>query len=316
MKKRIILTAIAVILLILIAIPAYVKLFLPKIPLQDINVEITPERIERGKYLANHVTVCMDCHSKRDWSLFSGPVTEGTLGAGGDRFDKSMGFPGVYYAPNLTPYNLKDWNDAEIYRAIVSGVNRDHKAMFPVMPYLGYGKMSREDIYSIIAYIRTLPEIRNDVPASKTDFPMNFIMNLIPQKENLKEIPGRDNLQAYGEYMVNAAGCIECHTPFEKGKLVMEKAFSGGREFPMITDTVYSSNISPDATGIGYWTEDAFITKFKSYNTTDKAALEMRPGMKNSIMPWTMYAGMDTIDLKAIYAYLRTVKGIENVVKK
>lgn len=71
----------------------------PKVdPADSLTIDYTPDRIERGAYLANHVTVCMDCHSVRDFSEFSGPPAPGTLGAGGDRFDHGMGLPGVFYA--------------------------------------------------------------------------------------------------------------------------------------------------------------------------------------------------------------------------
>jgi hypothetical protein len=40
------------------------------------------------------------------------------------------------------------------------------------------------------------------------------------------------------------------------------------------------------------------------------------PGEYNSIMPWMMYAHMEEDDLKAIYAYLKTVKPIENIVER
>lgn len=39
-------------------------------PPEDISVEVTPERIERGKYLVNRVTGCLDCHSTRNWDYF------------------------------------------------------------------------------------------------------------------------------------------------------------------------------------------------------------------------------------------------------
>ena len=82
----------------------YVKAALPDVgEPEEITIEYTQERIERGKYLANHVNVCMDCHSTRDWSRFSGPLKEGTLGRGGEKFDQAVGMPGVYYSRNITP---------------------------------------------------------------------------------------------------------------------------------------------------------------------------------------------------------------------
>ncbi len=126
------------------ALLAYVKFALPDVDkAQDLKVELTPERIARGSYLANHVTVCMDCHSTRDFSKFSGPVVEGTLGKGGDRFDETMGFPGVYYSKNITPAGISRYTDGELYRGITTGVTKEGRAMFPVMPYPYYSKMDR-----------------------------------------------------------------------------------------------------------------------------------------------------------------------------
>jgi hypothetical protein len=80
--------------IILVSILSYVQLALPNVGVApDMKVELTPERIARGKYLANNVLVCMDCHSKRDWTKFSGPPMEGTLGMGGEIFDQKFGFP-------------------------------------------------------------------------------------------------------------------------------------------------------------------------------------------------------------------------------
>jgi hypothetical protein len=85
---------------------AYISWFQPRIPLQEIKVNSTADRVERGRYLANHVLVCIDCHSTRDWTKFSGPITAGTEGKGGERFDQSFGFPGVFISANITPYIL------------------------------------------------------------------------------------------------------------------------------------------------------------------------------------------------------------------
>jgi hypothetical protein len=127
MKKALKILAIIVgILLIAVAgIASYVKFVLPNAdPAPDLKVQSTPERIERGKYLANHVLICMDCHSTRNFNELSGPLVAGTLGKGGELFDTSMGFPGIYYSANITPAGIGDWTDGEIFRAITTGVRR------------------------------------------------------------------------------------------------------------------------------------------------------------------------------------------------
>ena len=91
---------------------AYVKMALPNVGAAEVmKIESTPERIERGRYLANSVNSCMDCHSKRDWTKFAGPLVEGTLGMGGEVFDKRFGFPGSYYSKNITPDGIGRYTD-------------------------------------------------------------------------------------------------------------------------------------------------------------------------------------------------------------
>ncbi|MBE0647088.1 MAG: c-type cytochrome [Bacteroidales bacterium] len=304
---------IGIVILVIIGFGIYLKTALPNIPLEDITVNITPERVERGAYLANHVMVCIDCHSERDYGKFSGPIVEGTEGGGGEAFTEELGFPGNYYASNITPFNLKPWTDGEIYRAITAGVTKENAAMFPIMPYHSYGVLDREDIYCVIAYLRTLPEVENTTPESESGFPMSFIINLIPKQGVPVTRPDTSDLLRYGEYVTTAGGCKDCHTQMEKGKFVPGMEFGGGQEFPLEDIYVTSANITPDkATGIGNWTEDAFIARFTAYDLATYTPHEVPEGGFNTIMPWTMYAGMDTTDLQAIYSYLMSVKPIEN----
>lgn len=322
MKKKILKVA-AILFFVLVAavagLLAYVKNFKPNIPIEDVKIEYTPERIERGRYLANNVTQCVDCHSERDWSKFSGPIMPGTEGKGGEAFDKKIGFPGNYYAPNLTPYHLKDWTDGELFRAITTGVSRDGHPLFPIMPYTSFGKMDREDVYSIIAYIRTLPAVENTPPKSESDFPMSFIIHLIPSPAEFSTRPDMTDKVKYGEYLTNAASCVECHTPAKDGQIIKGQEFSGGRFFTFPDGSrVVSANISPEQqTGIGSWSEERFIQRFKAF---DKSVTNYNDSVKagdfNSLMPWSKYSQMTDQDLAAIYAYLKTVKPISNKIEK
>lgn len=319
MKRAFKITGIILAVIVSIAIGAflYLKLALPNTgPAPKLTIERTPERIERGKYLANHVTVCMDCHSTRDWSLFSGPPVLGNMGAGGETFDRNMGFPGVFHSRNITPAALGNWTDGEIFRAITTGVNKDGKALFPLMNYPAFGKMDEEDIRSIIAYIRTLQPIKHEVEPSKPDFPVSLLINTMPTKASLSPRPEPGPTAAYGRYLVNAAGCIDCHAKHDKGKLILGTEFGGGMEFKEPAGIVRSANITPDfETGIGNWTEQEFVKKFRSYTEPGYRPLHLGKGDLNSPMPWTMYGGMKPDDLAAIYQYLRTVPAIHNEVR-
>ncbi|ABG60115.1 cytochrome c-related protein [Cytophaga hutchinsonii ATCC 33406] len=320
MKKvfRIVLYVFGAIILLVTGLLTYVKTALPDVgSAPQITIKATPERIERGRYLSNSVSVCMDCHSTRDWSRFSGPADSTSWGKGGEIFDQKFGFPGIFYSKNITPAALSSWTDGEIYRAITSGVSKDGSALFPVMPHPNYGKMATEDIYSIIAYLRTLAPIENNVPESKPDFPMNFIINTIPSKAEPHAIPDKKAQVAYGKYLLNAAACAECHTKQDNGRKIAGMEFAGGFEFPITGGILRSSNITPDAeTGIGDWNEAAFINRFKMYADSLYTPAKVSPTEYNTIMPWMMYAKMTREDLGAIYAYLKTVKPVSNNVEK
>lgn len=308
-----------IVLLGLGGLVTYVSVALPNLPAAtEIEIDYTPERIERGRYLANSVSVCMDCHSTRDWSRFSGPITPGTIGKGGDRFDEDLGFPGVFYPKNITPAGIGRYTDGELFRVITTGVTKEGRAMFPLMPYLYYGRMDPEDIYSIIAYVRSIPSIDNPVPDSKATFPVNIIMNTMPQPAVHQKRPDKGEILPYGAYLANASGCVECHTQVDKGVIIPELAFSGGREF-MFPDksVVRSANLTSDVeTGLGQWTEEMFVQKFKVYADSSYTPPQVGAGEYNSIMPWTMYGQMEVDDLKAIYAYLKTIAPISNKVVK
>lgn len=308
---------ITVIIVIIFAGVGYIKFFLPNVgKAPELKVEATPERLERGKYLANSVTVCMDCHSKRDWTAYAGPITPGTEGSGGEVFDRNFGFPGVFYSKNITPYGLKGWTDGEIYRAITTGVNKDNKPLFPVMPYHYYGQLDNEDLYSIIAYVRSLPEVKKDIPEREIDFPMSLIIHMIPEKANPAPHPDPSDSVAYGGYLVKASGCVECHTKDDHGQIIAGLEFSGGREFKLPWGVVRTANITPDATGLGYWNREKFIRTFKQYQDSSYRSPKLTMSDFNTIMPWMMYSNMTESDLSSIWQYLRTLKPMVNEVTK
>ncbi|MCL9808442.1 c-type cytochrome [Flavobacterium luminosum] len=295
----------------------YAKTMLPSVgEVPNLKVAMTKENIARGKYLANNVMVCMDCHSSRDWGSFAGPPKEGTLGMGGEIFDQKLGFPGKFVASNITPANLKSWSDGEIFRAITSGVNKDGRALFPVMPHISYGQLDQKDIFAVIAYIRTLKPIEHKTEPSVADFPMNFIINTIPQKAEFSSIPSDKKSVAYGKYLTTAAACYDCHTRQEKGKFVGEP-FAGGFEFQLPGGaTLRSANITPHPTGIGQWTEKQFIKRFKDYANPNYVAPKVKPGEFQTMMPWNMYAGMTEEDLAAIFKYLKSLEPKNNAVTR
>ena len=301
----------ALLILIIIGGLTYLKIGLPNVGLApDLSIEGSSEQVKRGEYLAHHMMICMDCHSERDWTQYSGPLVAGTLGQGGEVFDQNMGFPGKYVASNITPFNISKWTDGEIFRAVTSGVSKDGRALFPIMPYHNYGQLDREDILAVISYIRTLSPIDKTNTESFSDFPINFIINTMPTKPNFQSRPSKSDIIAYGKYVSTAAGCYDCHTKQEQGKFTGE-AYAGGMRFNLEGfPTIVSTNITPHSSGIGEWSEEQFVERFKMYTDSSFILPKVNPGDKQTVMPWTMYAGMEESDIKAIYAYLNTQKPI------
>ncbi|HEV8240069.1 MAG TPA: cytochrome C [Thermoanaerobaculia bacterium] len=312
--RRILKVLVILVVLLLVAGGAalgYLFLALPKVePPKAIQVAGTPEQVARGNYLANHVTVCLDCHSGHDKTRYANPVVDGTQGQGGETFGHADGFPGEIHVPNITPTGLAQWSDGEVLRAVTSGISRDGHPLFPLMPYPVYAQLSEGDAESLVAYLRTLPARGSVAPPSTLDFPLSLIVRTIPSPATLRADTPQPGSPEYGRYMATIAGCQFCHTPEDKGKQLPGMEFAGGHDF----GTVRSANITPDeVTGIGGWSREAFVSRFRSYAN---GSAPIAAGDNNTVMPWLLFAGMKDEDLGAIYDYLRTVKPVNHAVEK
>jgi hypothetical protein len=110
----------------------------------------------------------------------------------------------------------------------------------------------------------------------------------LPDKDYTKNIkPDPVEKIKYGEYLTSIAYYGDCHTP-AKGKTKEGKLFAGGNEDKELDFIVRSANLTPDtATGIGGWTEEMFIAKFRSNSSPENFNREA--GKYNSIMPWSFF---------------------------
>jgi mono/diheme cytochrome c family protein len=113
--------------------------------------------------------------------------------------------------------------------------------------------------------------------------------------------PQAESAVERGRYLAQAANCSSCHTA--KGG----KAFAGGRAFETsygFAGKLYSSNITPDRdTGLGLWTEQDFIQAMRL--GLGRGGQHLFPAF-----PYTAFTRLTTADIKAIYAYLRTVPAV------
>jgi hypothetical protein len=159
------------------------------------------------------------------------------------------------------------------------------------------------------------------------------------KKSDAPVVISQDSLIKRGSYLVNSIGCDDCHSPKKFGpngvEIDMDHRFAGhlsgaplGKPNTSVikdgymlfaldlTSAVgpwgqsYAANISSDETGIGNWSEEQFITAIREGKS--KGLKEGRALLPP--MPWFVYRNMNDLDLKAIFAYLKTSKPVKNVV--
>jgi mono/diheme cytochrome c family protein len=278
-------------------------------PLTDRNFEVTPERLARGKYLTENVLDCFACHSQRDWTKHDAPLIPGSEVGGQNPFPLA-GLPGQVYPPNISPdkeTGAGSWTDDQLARAIREGIGHDGRALFPMMPYQNYAYLSDEDLASVVVYLRSLPPVHHVVPRTELIFPVKYLIRSAPQPIT-QPVPPPDLSTPVkrGEYLVRVAGCRDCHTPQKNGQPLPGLELAGGWVMQGPWGTVASANITPDASGIGYYDEKLFLDVM---HTGYVKARKLAP-----IMTWWDFRDMTDEDLKAISAYLRTVPPIHHQV--
>ena len=185
------------------------------------------------------------------------------------------------------------------------------------MPYQHFCVMSDEDAYSVVAYMRRLPPIKSKMSVAEMNFPVNLFMKFAPKPvSGAVKAPDKANRLEYGKYLVTVAGCGICHTKMEKGDPIEGMEFAGGEEFNMGPWMARSANISPDPeTGIGKWSEDKFVSKFKGYANLTFESAPKTVQANFTVMPWMAFSQLAEDDLRAIYTYLKTVKEVRHSVE-
>jgi mono/diheme cytochrome c family protein len=272
--------------------------------LTDRKFEATPERLKRGAYLAEHVAVCTYCHTPQEEGP-NGPEVVPAKKGGGQVFP-IPGLPGTLVAPNITPdreTGIGNFTDDQLARAIREGISHDGQTLFPMMPYLHYRRMSDEDVASVVVYLRTLPPLRGPLPRTNIHFPVKYLIREVPQPVTETVQADLSTLVSRGEYLVNLSVCSECHTPRKRGRPDATMKFAGGQSFDP-SGKIVSPNITPDATGIANYTEELFVKVMRT-GYIGKRQL-------STVMPWQFYSGQTDEDLKAMYAYLKTVPPVSH----
>jgi len=275
-----------------------------KRPLTSRKFEPTPERMRRGEYLVHDVINCMGCHATYD-EKSDPPVLLSQEGAG-RVLDEEGNFRLV--APNITSdpeTGIGKWSDDAIARAIREGIAADGSALFPAMPYEHFRHLSDEDLASIVVFIRSLPPVHTNLPPGKIPFMFSRLIQAVPQPVN-EPVPEPDTSTpaAHGGYLVEIGHCSDCHTPRDpKFQPIAGMDLAGGTE---MEEGVFSANLTPDASGIAYYDEALFIQTIRTGY--------VRARKLNKAMPWWSLRNMTDDDLKAVFAYLRTLKPVHHLV--
>ena len=258
----------------------------------------TAERLARGRYLVESVGRCFDCHSELDRR---GNVIAAMRGAGRilPAAESKIARPQFLVCPNITPdreTGAGNWSDAQLERAIRHGIGHDGRTLLPFMPFWAFRNLTDEDLASIVVYLRSIPAVRHVLPQRNVvvvDPQANRVAASQPPAVAASASPE----QRQGEYLVRIGHCTGCHSANKTGGGVL--LLGGGIVFVRPWGTVASANITPDASGIAYYDEAQFVRTIRT------GQVGARP--LSATMPWRFLRRLRDDDLKAIYAYLRTL---------
>jgi cytochrome c553 len=201
--------------------------------------------------------------------------------------------PGLFIAPNLTgglggigkTYGDGDWD-----RAIRYGVRPDHSSLLPVMPYQRFNHLSDSDAAALIAYLKALPPIDNQLPPTTMRLPGYIIVSLADMEEfrgRLSKPPSVSpppGTAAYGAYLASTI-CAECHGDRLQG---------GKHPAP---DAPPGPGLAPAAD----WSQPEFAAAVRA---------GMAPGGRklSNWMPSEQLQYLTDEEIQALYAYLQTLK--------
>jgi mono/diheme cytochrome c family protein len=187
---------------------------------------------ERGFYLVNTIMACGNCHTPRDADGMS--IAEKAF-SGGLAFT-TPAF--IATAPNITgdvETGIGSWSEAEIKRALVEGMRPDHGhlagvPLAAIMPANFYRALLPDDLDAVVAYLRAVKPIRNEVPDPVYKAPVH--RDSYPDAEaGFDKTMFADPVRR-GAYLVTTGHCMECHSAWSRGTSDFRNGLGrGGRVF-------------------------------------------------------------------------------------
>ena len=276
----------------------------------DFPVEVTPERVARGKRSIE--MLCAGCH-----------MDSATGGLTGKRMPDLPTQFGEAWSRNITAHPVKgigSWTNGEIVYLLRTGISRDGRYTPPWMVKLP--NASDEDLRDIVAFLRSDDPMVKAQAVDNHDSRPSFLTKALcrvafkpfPYPTTEKTAPPPSDAVAYGRYLVNdRLLCFSCHsadfaTNDEKDPEKSAGYLGGGNAMPDIGGKlVHTSNLTPDAeTGIGRWSAEDFRRALQDGIRPDKRPLRY---------PMVPYRPLADEEADAIFAFLRTVPAISNRVK-
>lgn len=246
---------------------------------------------------------------------------------------------GRSFTANLTSdveTGIGGWTERQFIDTIRTGRHfGTGRPLLPPMPWPAFRELADEDLAAMFAYLKTVPAIRNRVPDPVAPSGPAMPEPPAPPPVTLAVAPGHADPVARGRYLVTAKGCGDCHTPMRMGAQGPEydrsrtlagfDARGAVPPMPPIGDAAevytlepafagawgmsFAANLTPDAeTGIGTWTEQQFVDTLRNGRHQGRGRQLLPP------MPWPVFGQMTDADLKAMFAYLKTVPAVRNKV--
>lgn len=287
----------------------------PDTPFPKIEVSTDPETIARGEYLVDAVAHCASCHLPAESVAFAAPEAVRQLLPTGGR-EWSMGPDITIRSPNITPHSeagVGNWTDAELARAIKSGIDREGR---PIIFMNGLGYYDDRDVGAIVSYLRSIQPVgKQQAPTEITPAGQEMLRTempgfLLPRAQvPVAFAPMGETSIARGEYLANGpARCIQCHSNVQAAPTVFaEGPLLSGGQWPDADPTdpameFNAPNLTPSKEygHMAGWSEDSFVARFRAGRV-----------FEGSEMPWDNYKLMSESDLRSLYRYLMSLEPAE-----
>lgn len=220
---------------------------------------------------------------------------------------------GTFHTPNIssdTVNGIGGWTAADFANAMKKGVSPQGSHYYPAFPYTSYARMNIGDVADLWAFLQTLPAVARQNQPHDLPLPFRLRRGLgLWKLLYLSDAPVIDTGSAdpkvkLGQYLVEGPGhCGECHTPRNLIGGPQNSRWLSGGSAPEGKGKI--PNITPDANGIGSWSENDIAYCLESGFTPEFDTLggSMVPVQQNM-------AELSEADRQAIAAYLKAVPAV------